>query len=606
MNATVRTLRRGLAAAALSLAAAGLAVLPVRAADKVLRYAFEIAETGFDPAQVSDLYSRNITANLFDAPLRYAWLAPPGTLEPATAASLPEVADDFRSFTFTLRPGIYFADDPAFHGARRELVAADYVYSIKRIADPRWKSSTWGQFEEVHVVGLNAAHDEAVRTGHFDYDRAIPGLQVLDRYRFRVVLEHPAPRFPHILADPSVCGAVAREVVERYGDAIMEHPVGTGPYRLADWRRSSRIVLERNPGYRDETFPVAQPGADDDQQALARQFAGRRVPMLDRVEISPIEESQPRWLAFINGEYDFMERMPRDLTQLALQGAQPTPLLQRLKIQLIRRPEIDVTLVVYNMQDPIVGGYAPAQVALRRALNLGINVDEMIRSIYKYQAFPAQTLVQPGTYGYDAQLRTENGDYDPARANALLDLYGYRRGADGWRTRPDGTPLAIEMNTEPDQRSRLTDEIFKKSFDALGVRILFKPAKWPENLKMVENGQFQAWILGWSASDPDSAGSLRLSYGPAIGGDNMCRMQLADYDRDFQRAATLPDGPERLALVRRLQEYQVAYAPMKALTHRFKIDLAYPWVQGYRKQPFIRDWWRYVDIDPAQRPRPPS
>jgi len=120
----------------------------------VLRYAFERAETGFDPAQISDDYSRTIAANLFDAPLRYAYLGPPGTLEPNTTATLPVVSPDFRVFTLTLRPGIYFADDPAFGGRRRELVAADYVYTIKRFADPRWKSPVWSSIEEVAIVGL--------------------------------------------------------------------------------------------------------------------------------------------------------------------------------------------------------------------------------------------------------------------------------------------------------------------------------------------------------------------------------------------------------------------------------------------------------------------
>jgi ABC-type transport system substrate-binding protein len=399
------------------------------------------------------------------------------------------------------------------------------------------------------------------------------------------------------MADPSVVGAVAREVVEHYGDRIMDHPVGTGPYRLDIWRRSSRIELVRNPTYREEYFPARAPAGDADARALVDQLHGRRLPIVDRFVISPIEESQPRWLAFLNGEHDLVERMPRDLTPLALAGKAMTPVLARKHVQLYRVPEIDVTIIIYNMDDPVVGGYTPVQVALRRALSLSVDVDGLIAGIYKYQAFPAQTVVMPGTYGFDPARHTENGDYDPGRANALLDIYGYRRGADGWRSRPDGSPLEVEMSTEPDQRSRLMNEIIKKSYNAIGVQVRFKIAKWPENLKMVQESQYQIWFLGLTASGPDSIPSLRQMYGPALGGDDLCRMKLPEFDRLLLSADELPDGPARLALVDRMTALEVAYAPLKAVTHRYKIALAYPWVIGYRARPFIHDWWRYIDVD---------
>lgn len=588
-------IRVGLAAVLAALALA-LVAAPARAGPKVLRYAFEIAETGFDPAQISDLYSRNVAANIFDAPLRFAWLAPPGTAEPNTAAALPEVSSDYRVFTFTLKPGIYFADDEAFGGRRRELVAADYVYSIKRIADPHWKSPSWSGLEEAQIVGLQGLREQALKTGRFDYDRPIEGLQALDRYRFRIRLEQPAPRFGN-MTDPAIFGAVAREVVEHYGDQIMAHPVGTGPFRLAQWRRSSRIVLERNPGYREELYPVAPASASERQKRLAQQFAGRRLPMIDRVEISPIEESQPRWLAFLNGEHDLLERMPRDLIPLALSGTEPTPVLQRKHIQAYRDPEIDVALLLYNLEDATLGGYEAPKVALRRALNLGLDTDELIRSIYKYQAFPAQSLVQPGTFGYDPRLHTENGDYDPARANALLDLYGYRRDKDGWRTLPDGGALNLEVNVEPDQRSRLMSEILQRSYHALGIRVGFKFGKWPENLRLVQSGQYQMWVVGMSAAGPDSEDIFRLGYSRSIGGYDLSRMAMPEFDRQFLALERLPDGPQRQELIRSMTTLLVAYAPFKAMVHRYKLALAYPWVQGFYNAPFVRDWWRYVNID---------
>jgi ABC-type transport system substrate-binding protein len=185
-------------------------------------------------------------------------------------------------------------------------------------------------------------------------------------------------------------GAVAREVVERYGDGIMAHPVGTGPFRLVQWRRSSFIALERNPDYRTDIFHVTPDPTDRDAQQIARELDGKRLPLIDRVEISIIEENQPRWLSFLNGEADFLDVMPRDMANLALPNGKPAPDLVKKHIQIERVPQIDVTLFAYNMENPVIGGYTPQKVALRRALNLGYDTAESIRTYYQFQAIPAQ------------------------------------------------------------------------------------------------------------------------------------------------------------------------------------------------------------------------
>ncbi len=567
-------------------------------APKVLRYAFEVAETGFDPAQLSDLYSRTLTNQIFDAPYRFAYLGKPGSVEPNTAAALPEISPDFRTYLIRLRPGIYFADDPAFKGVRRELTAQDYVYSYKRIADPRWKSPLYGMFETADLIGYNALHDAAVKTGKFDYDREIEGLRALDRYTLQIKLNRPDPRFTTTLADGSILGAVAREVVEYYGDKIVEHPVGTGAFMLKEWRRSSRIVLVRNPGYREDVYTVAPDPEDADAVRIANALKGKRLPLIDRVEIAIIEESQPRWLAFLNGEHDHLTRINLELAPTALPGGKPSPTLAKKHIVVERVPFIDYRLAMYNMDDPVIGGYTPEKIALRRALNLGLDTDELIASLYKYQGFPAQGPIMPGTYGYDPHMRSEMGETDPARANALLDAYGYLdRDGDGWRERPDGAPLVIDISTQPDQRSRLNDEIWKKSLDALHLKARFKVAKWPEQLKFARNGQYMVWALGSSAAGPDSSDSLRRAYGPSMGGDNLSRFNLPEFDRLFREQDSMPDSPERIAKIRELQKILIAYAPMNYLLHTYAIDFSYPWVKNYRRWPFVRDWWRYVDID---------
>src|SRR3954464_5315741 len=158
-------------------------------APKVLRYAFEVAETSLDPAKVNDLYSRTLTPHIFEGLYTYDHLARPVKIKPLTAAAIPEVSADFRVWTIKVKPGIYFADDPAFKGKKRELVAQDYVYTFKRFADPANKSPVWSELESAGIIGLAPLRQAALDTRKpFDYDREIEGLRALDRYTLRFTL----------------------------------------------------------------------------------------------------------------------------------------------------------------------------------------------------------------------------------------------------------------------------------------------------------------------------------------------------------------------------------------------------------------------------------
>ena len=566
---------------------------------RVLRYAFQIAETGFDPAQISDTYSRTVTSHLFEALYAFDHLARPARVLPLTAEGPPEVDGEFRRWTVKVRPGIYFADDAAFKGARRELVAADFVFSFKRFADPAVKSPFWATVEDLKFLGLAELRKQALASKRpFDYDQPIAGLRVVDRYTLQFQLEEPRPRFLDTLAISDLYGAVAREVVQFYGDKIAEHPVGTGPFRLASWRRSSQIVLERNPGYRERLWQ-AHPAADDAEgQAIAARLRGRRVPLLDRVEISIIEEVQPRWLSFLNGQADFLDRLPAEFVDVAMPGGRVAPHLAKQGIKGRRVLVSDVVMTYYNMEDPVVGGYTPEKVALRRALNLAIDLDREIRLLRRGMAIPAQSPVMPHLSGYDPAFKSENSDFDPARARALLDLYGYvDRDGDGWRELPDGRPLQLAYATQPDQNSRQLDELWQKNMQAIGVRMVFKPAKWPENLKAARAGKLQMWGVASAATGGDGQMMLTRYYGPQAGLQNLARFSLPAFDAIHQRMTRMPDGPERLALFDQAKRLAIAYAPYKLHCHRYVADLMVAGVVGYRRPAFWNGWWHLVDME---------
>ena len=573
--------------------------------EKVLRYAFEVAETGFDPAQVSDVYSRIITANIFDALYKYDYLARPVQIQPNVALGMPTITNGFRTYTVRLKPGIYFSDDPAFGDHRRELTAHDFVYSYKRFFDPKTKSPIYSDLEEEKLLGMENLRRNAEKPGaNFNYDTAVEGIRALDRYTIEFNLLEPRPRFIYSLADSGTFGAMAREVVEKYGDKIMEHPVGTGPFKLDQWTRSSKMTFVKNPNFREE-FYEANPASDDVRsQAIYLMMKGKRLPMVDRVEISVIEEVQPRWLSFLGNDHDFLYLLPEAFSYQAIPNNQLAPNLAKRNISMERVAIPDVTVTYMNMEHPILGGYTPDKVALRRAISLAYRTEEEIRLPRRNQAIPAQGPMQPSTFGYDPKFKTEMSEFNPARAAALLDMFGYKdRDGDGWRDLPNGNALILEYATQPDAASRERNEIWKRSMDAAGIKIEFKTAKWPENLKAARVGKLMMWGLGYSASTPDGAGALGLGYGPAKGEGNLSRFENAEFDKLYQQQQLMPDGPQRLEKMQQLVKIMVAYMPYKFATHRIRTDMMQPWLLGYRRHPISREFWKYVDIDTGKLPK---
>jgi len=585
-------------AAALALAGPGAA----GAADmnKTLRVAFNAAETGFDPQAISDLYSAYVTRVLFDPLYRYDYLARPFRIVPNTAAAMPEVSGDGTTWTIRVRPGIYFADDPAFKGRKRELTAADYVYSWKRLLDPKLRAPNIEAMTD-RFVGDDAVLAAAKAAGRLDYDMPFEGVRAIDRYTIRLRLKRPDYDLLDDLSS-SVMAAVAREVVETYGDAgnrVMANPVGTGPYRIAEWRRGQRIVLEASPTFRDEFFPDSTDPAD---RGILAAMKGRKIPVIGRVEISIIEEANPRLLAFQQGALDIANPVPPDLIGNVLdRGNQLEPALAAKGITLMRGVQPTITFEYFNMEDPVVGGYTPERIALRRAIGMAYNVDDEVRVVRQGQALAATQMLAPNLTGHDPTFGG-HAKYDPPTAKALLDRFGYvDRDGDGWRDLPDGKPFTLRMASSISGFDQQLDELWKRSLTAVGIRVEFVKQKFPELLKQGRAGQLQMWGLANTASSPPGFGVMGLLYGPNAGLSNLARFDLPEFNRLYEQGKRLPDGPERNRLLRRMSELVSVYAPWKLQAYRIENVLIQPWLVGYKYNPFNPNHWAYWDIDLAKR-----
>lgn len=575
---------------------------PAHAADptKVLRIALEQDLTGFDPRVANDSYSLWICRAVFDSLLEYDYLKRPYALKPSTAQSLPEIRDGGRTFVFKIKPGIYFTPDPAFRGKPRELVADDYVYSWKRLIDPKTRSF-WGFYLDGKLVGADELVAAARGNGKFDYGAKLEGPQALDRYTLQVKLTEPDYLLLERMTTVQLA-AVAREIVEAYGTPqngwTMDHPVGTGPFTLQEWKRGTKVVLTANPAYREERFPSA---FEASAPATVRANAGKRLPLVGRVEVNVIEEGNPRLLAFNSRQIEYLW-VPYNLVDRVLENGTLRAEYARQGVQWTRVLETAFTYTYFNMDDPIVGGYTPERIALRRAIAMAYDVSNEIRVLRQGQAIPATQMVPPGLLGHDP-AQNRRAVYDPAAAGALLDKFGYKRvAAGGYRGGPDGAPLVLKLGSPPDSESREFDELWKRSMDAIGIRIEFVKQKWPDFLKMSRAGQLQMFRLARLTTLRDGGGLFEILYSKNIGtGMNDSHFNLREFDRLFEQSRALPDGPERNALYARMSEMTSAYMPLMLGTYRYRTVLMQPWLPGLRPDSFFREPWKYLDIDLARR-----
>jgi oligopeptide transport system substrate-binding protein len=575
---------------------------PAAAADmnKTLRVAFNAAETGFDPQAMSDLYSAYVARVVFDPLYRYDYLARPFRIVPNTAAAMPAISADGKTWTIKVRPGIFFAEDPAFKGKKRELTAADYVYSWKRLLDPKIRAPNIEAMTD-RFVGDETVLAAAKAAGKLDYDMPFEGVRALDRYTIQLKLKQPDYDLLDDLAS-TVMAAVAREVVATYGDAgnrVMANPVGTGPYLLKEWRRGQKIVLEASPSFRDEIFPDSSDPAD---QAILAAMKGRKVPAIGRIEISIIEESNPRLLAFQKRELDIATPVPPDLIGNVLDpGNRLKPALAAQGITLVRGIQPAITYEYFNMDDPVVGGYTKEKIALRRAIGMAYNTEDEIGIVRQGQALPATQIIAPNLIGHDPTF-DGHAKFDLPAAKALLDRFGYvDRDADGWRDLPDGKPFTLRIASIPSAFDRQLEELWKKSMTGLGIRTDFIKQKFPDLLKQARAGQLQMWGLANTAGSPPGFGVMGLLYGPNAGLSNLARFNLPEFNELYQKGKRLPDGPERNRLIRQMSELVSVYAPWKLQAYRIENVLVQPWVVGYKHSPFNPHPWSYWDIDLARR-----
>ena len=562
--------------------------------NKVLRYVFPVAETGFDPAGTHDLYSAHVHNSIFEGLYTYDYLASPAKLVPRTAVALPEISQDGLTYTFKVQKGIYFAKDPVFKGKQRELTAQDYVYSYKRLLDPSLRSpNSW--LLDGKIVGMEKVLADAKKTGKFNYDLPVEGLKAIDRYTLVIKLTQPDQNFPMLLAHQPA-GAVAREVIEHYRDKAgfaMKNPVGTGPYVLSKWVPGSRIILKANPDFRGYVWNFKASTPED--QKIVDAMKGKKMPQIGVVDIQVMEEGQSRWLSFSKNETDLFV-LDGDLVVQAIQDGKLKPELVKKGVQLSRIIDPSIDYHYWNMQNPVVGGLTKDKIALRRAMAMAYSADNQIKILSKGDAQKIEYPIPYGIVGYDPNYKTSI-PYSVKAANLLLDRYNYKVGADGWRTMPNGKPLLIEMTLSGNTlKSQQGAEFWKKTLDSIKIKMTTKSMPFAEALKAEKQCKTMFKGSAWIADYPDADNFMQLFYGKNINVTNNGCIKIPEYDRLYEQTQKMKPGPERDALYRKMARILEVYMPVQIESTRYRNALAQPRVIGFKKHPIIPSEWMYFDL----------
>jgi len=553
-------------------------------ANKVLRVASDDIDT-LDPIQLQDKYSNDIASVIFEGLCEWDYLGSPPKPVPRTAVAFPTISPDRKTWTVKVKPGIYFTDDPAFKGKPRELVAQDYVYSIKRNLDPNLRGGGDPQASDL-IVGMKAVVDAARKPGaKMDYDSTVEGLRALDRYTLQFKFNEP--NYPIGMSLLMVLGH-ARDVVEAANGDIQARPVGTGPYMLKEWQRGSRVVLEANPKYRTLAFPES---SNPELAKLMASMKGRKLPAIGRVEMFIIEEQLVRLLEFDRSKLDYIELRGEAVGRF-LRNGELDPALAKRGVRRIPYASNSVRSLYVNMDDPVLGGMDNAHVALRRAISMGLDIETLIKVVYHGQGIPANQIVAPGIAGYDPNAKKRV--YDPVAAAALLDRFGYnKRDAQGFRLQPDGKPLTVVLTIFTGNVWREIQTLLKRDMDALGVRLDFKVTPLQDLFKEAAQGKFMMNIHGRSATPLGLVFQTFNSTQPPDA--NESRFKFPAYDRALDAFFTVDSDAGRQKAASTMTEILQTYVAVMPLLFDVENAFVQPWLLGYYPSR-VAAHWQYMDI----------
>jgi ABC-type transport system substrate-binding protein len=633
-----------------------------------------------DPARSYSANEWAFISQVYEPPLQYHFLRRPYALEPLTAATMPEVityghdgsvlepdapAADvaYTDYLIRIKPGILYQPHPALAlredgspaywplqpgalaGVRslggfastgtRELVAADYVYQVKRLAFPPNHSPVASLMAD-HIRGFAGFAREAGERHRALLERSgadawldlrgieMDGVELVDRYTYRIRVDGKYPQFIYWLAMNFFAPMPweAERFYQQPGLAernINLHwfPIGTGPYMLTENNPNLRMVLERNPNFRGEPYP--HDGSAQDRAVGLLDDAGRPMPFIDRAVYALEKEAIPRWNKFLQGYYDSSGIGSDSFDQAVQFGtggeAVLTPAMEEKGIRLITAVETSVFYTGFNMLDPVVGGDSERARLLRQAIAIAVDFEEFVAIFRNGRGEVAQGPLPPGIFGHaDAAAGTNPVTHrwdsgrrlrrDIGEARELLAQAGYPGGRDP----ESGGPLTLYYDTAasgPDSKAML--QWYRKQFEKLGIELVIRATDYNRFQDKMSKGTAQIFSWGWNADYPDPENFLFLLYGPngkvEHKGENAANFRHEEFDALFVRMKDMADGPERRRLLDRMVAILREESPWLFGFYPKAYSLHHGWYRNANPHLMAQNTLKYRAVDAAARAR---
>jgi ABC-type transport system substrate-binding protein len=545
---------------------------------------------GLDPGNIAGIYAATVAGQILECLYQYHYLKRPYELIPQLAEDMPEISGDGLTCTIKIKKGVYFTDDPCFEGDKgRELTAEDFIFAWKRIADIKYISKNWWIFDG-RIVGLDEFREytkSCKKASDVDYSRPVEGLQAPDDYTLIIKLKKSWPQIAYLLAHQPTA-PVAKEAVDYYGKDIISHPVGTGPFILHKWHRGSYIEMLRNPNFRDQFYPSEGEPQDLENGLLAD--AGKKLPFVDRIVWTLIEEEQPRWLQFLLGKLD-ASVIPKDNFAQAIDVSRKlTPQMKQRNIHLKTFRDPDTFWIGFNMEDPLVGKNKP----LRKALSYAIDRAKFNRLFWNNRYDLAYGFIPPLMKAYDPKVKDIGISYDPGKAKQLVKQ--------AERVHGGKLPqLRLSMGGT-DTLSRQMGQFYERGFENVGLDVEAEYMDWPTFQEKTSTKGVQIFSLGWIADYPDTENFLQLFYSKNISpGSNNFNYTSGEFDKLYEQVIIMPDSPERTELYRKAERLIIEDCPAAFTEHRVRYILHYDWVLNYKPHVFQYGLAKYRRIDLEKR-----
>ena len=560
---------------------------------KIVHFSMSDDVKSADPATVNDALSVEMTGNIFEGLVTYSYLGPVDHIEPLLAEALPEISKDEKTYTFKIKSGVLFQDHKAFNGGKgREVTAEDFIYALKRVGDPRLSSANWWTFDGL-IVGFNEWRDALEKSASQDakarqalFEKPIAGLSATDAHTLVLKLTRPYPQLLYVLAMPHSV-VVAREVVEARGPEVGNDPIGTGPFRLKEWIRGSKISLEKNPTFRQDVYPSN--ATDEEKQLGLAAAAGKKVPFIDELHWDIIKEEQPRWLKFRRGDLDESGVPKESFLEVVDASGQLQPDFKKANIQLQREMSLTTWWIEFNLKDPLLG----KNIKLRQALSMAFDRKRALELLYNNRGILISSLLPISLEGA-RDLPPAPFDTNIEKAKKALSEAGY----------PDGKNLP-ELTFDlrgPGTNARQLGELIIENFSKIGVKCKLLQNSFPEALEKARSGRFQLMLGGWSADYPDSENFLQLFYGKnAASGTNTSAFINPAYDKLYEQIRTQRQSPAREKAIRQMNDLLTQEVPVIFFYQATDYRLSQPRLKNYKHHLLLGGVGKFLDLDVAAK-----